>query len=95
MPIDAESLRKVLELEMEKGCQDSAVIGGLDGFLRRWAGQAAGSLTTPRLLSHSAQSTSPTRTRMDFSSCRYAAMLCLPLGYFPPTIFLRRSSVET
>ncbi len=36
---------------MEKGCQDSAVIGGLDGFLRRWAGQAAGSLATPRLLS--------------------------------------------
>jgi len=51
LPIDAEPLRKVLELEMEKGCQDSAVIGGLDGFLRRWVGQAAGSLATPRLLS--------------------------------------------
>ncbi len=30
-----ESLRKVLELERAKGFADTAVIGGLDGFLRR------------------------------------------------------------
>ena len=30
-----ESLRKVLELEQAKGFADTAVIGGLDGFLRR------------------------------------------------------------
>ena len=29
-----ERLRKVLELEQRKGCADTAVMGGLDGFLR-------------------------------------------------------------
>ena len=33
MSLDASSLRKVLQLEAEKGCHDSAVIGGLDRFL--------------------------------------------------------------
>ncbi len=47
-----ESLRKVLELECEKGYADTAVIGGLDKFLRRWAGQALESITTPRLMTH-------------------------------------------
>jgi len=51
LPINVEPLRKVLELEQKKGYADSAVIGGLDKFLRRWAGQAAVSLTSPRLLS--------------------------------------------
>ncbi len=50
MPTDVESLRKVLELESKKGYLDSAVIGGLDKFLRKWAVQVAESLTTPRLL---------------------------------------------
>jgi ATP-dependent DNA helicase RecG len=44
-------LRKVLELESAKGYADTAVIGGLDKFLRRWAAQAMASMTTPRLLS--------------------------------------------
>jgi ATP-dependent DNA helicase RecG len=43
-------LRKVLELEQAKGYADTAVIGGLDKFLRRWAAQAMASITTPRLL---------------------------------------------
>jgi ATP-dependent DNA helicase RecG len=43
-------LRKVLELESAKGHADTAVIGGLDKFLRRWAAQAMASITTPRLL---------------------------------------------
>jgi len=50
--INVESLQKILELECEKGYQDSAVIGGLDRFLHRWAGQAAESMTNPQLLSH-------------------------------------------
>ncbi|MCK4369325.1 MAG: ATP-dependent DNA helicase RecG [Dehalococcoidales bacterium] len=52
MSINVEPLQKILELECEKGYEDSAVIGGLDRFLRRWAGQAAESITNPQLLSH-------------------------------------------
>jgi len=50
LTINAEPLRKVLELECNKGYVDSAVIGGLDRFLRNWAGQAVESITSPRLL---------------------------------------------
>ncbi|MBI2329527.1 MAG: ATP-dependent DNA helicase RecG [Chloroflexi bacterium] len=50
MPINVESLRKILELECKKGYADSAVIGGLDKFLRHWAGQAVESITAPQLL---------------------------------------------
>ena len=50
MPINAESLRKILELEHKKGYLDSAVIGGLDRFLRNWAGKAIESITNPQLL---------------------------------------------
>jgi ATP-dependent DNA helicase RecG len=52
LALNIEALRKILELECEKGYQDSAVIGGLDRFLHRWAGQAAESITDPQLLSH-------------------------------------------
>ncbi len=36
---DAElaALRKILTLERQKGCRDTAVIGGLDRFLARWS----------------------------------------------------------
>jgi len=47
---NAEQLRKVLELEDNKGYSDSAVIGGLDRFLENWAGEAIESITTPRIL---------------------------------------------
>ena len=50
MSINAEPLRKILELECNKGYVDSAVIGGLDRFLRRWSGQAIESITNPQLL---------------------------------------------
>ena len=50
MLINVEPLRKILELEREKGYSDSAVIGGLDRFLYRWSGQAIESVTNPRLL---------------------------------------------
>ena len=37
MPItDIDALRKILELERKKGYSDSAVIGGLDKFMRQW-----------------------------------------------------------
>ncbi len=51
MSINIEPLRKILELEHKKGYVDSAVIGGLDRFLRNWAGQATESITSPQLLS--------------------------------------------
>jgi len=47
---NVEPLRKILELEHKKGYVDSAVIGGLDRFLRNWAGQAIESITNPQLL---------------------------------------------
>ncbi|MFB0559027.1 MAG: ATP-dependent DNA helicase RecG [Dehalococcoidales bacterium] len=50
MSINAEPLRKILELEHRKGYVNSAVIGGLDKFLRNWAGQAVESITSPKLL---------------------------------------------
>jgi len=51
LSVNAESLRKVFELEQKKGYVDSAVIGGLDRFLHNWAGQALESITSPHLLS--------------------------------------------
>jgi ATP-dependent DNA helicase RecG len=45
-----EPLLKILELEQKKGYADAAVMGGLDRFLRNWAGQAISSITEPRLL---------------------------------------------
>ena len=50
MLINIEPLRKILELERNKGYSDSAVIGGLDKFLRRWSGQAIESIANPQLL---------------------------------------------
>ncbi|MFC2057038.1 ATP-dependent DNA helicase RecG [Chloroflexota bacterium] len=51
MSLNAEPLRKILELECNKGYVDSTVIGGLDRFLRNWASQAVESITVPKLLS--------------------------------------------
>ena len=51
MLLNVEPLRKILELEQKKGYVDSAVFGGLDKFLHRWAGQAVESITGPSLLS--------------------------------------------
>ncbi|MFC1964586.1 ATP-dependent DNA helicase RecG [Chloroflexota bacterium] len=50
MSINGEPLQKILELEKKKGYADSAVIGGLDRFLRNWAGQFAESIHSPNLL---------------------------------------------
>ena len=40
MHADAQTLRKILELERSRGYGDSAVIGGLDRYLERWVGTA-------------------------------------------------------
>ncbi len=48
--LNTESLLKVLELESKKGYEDKAVFGGLDKFLRNWAGKAVESLDNPKLL---------------------------------------------
>ena len=48
--IDIGSLRKILELEQKKGCSDSAVIGGLDKFIRQWADKAIEITIAPSLL---------------------------------------------
>ena len=50
MPVNIESLRKILDLESKKGYTDSAVIGGLDKYLHNWAPQAMESITAPQLL---------------------------------------------
>ncbi len=51
MPIDSTPLIKVFQLEREKGYTDSAVFGGLDKFIARWAAKAEGAITDRRLLS--------------------------------------------
>ena len=65
MSINAGPLRKILELEYKKGYADSAVIGGLDRFLRNWADQAVESIAKPRQL---------TRFRKLLSNPNYASL---------------------
>ncbi|MFH0846654.1 MAG: ATP-dependent DNA helicase RecG [Chloroflexota bacterium] len=50
MPLNAEPLWRVLELEKKKGYQNQAVFGGLDKFLRNWSATAVESITLPRYL---------------------------------------------
>ncbi|HEX9897477.1 MAG TPA: ATP-dependent DNA helicase RecG [Dehalococcoidales bacterium] len=45
MLIDVSPLHKVLELERKKGFSDTAVIGGLDKFMRNWVSHTAGAIT--------------------------------------------------
>ena len=45
-----DSLRNVLELERQKGYTDRAVIGGLDKYLHKQAGQIRESINDPQLL---------------------------------------------
>jgi ATP-dependent DNA helicase RecG len=48
--INAEPLRKILDLEHKKGYVDSAVIGGLDRFAHNWYAQTVELITEPRQL---------------------------------------------
>jgi len=50
LPLNTEPLRKILELEHQKGYDDSAVIGGLDKFLRNWTDRAAPAINSPQLM---------------------------------------------
>ena len=50
MAINSESLRKILELEIKKGCPDTTVFGGLDRFLANWVNQAKAAITDRNLL---------------------------------------------
>ncbi|MFC1907392.1 ATP-dependent DNA helicase RecG [Chloroflexota bacterium] len=50
MSLNTEALRKILELEHQKGYNDSAVIGGLDKFLRGWTARVQPSIASPKLL---------------------------------------------
>lgn len=52
MAIDFDPLRKVLELEQAKGYSDTAVIGGLDRFLKNWSAKATASINSPAILRH-------------------------------------------
>ncbi|MBM4448344.1 MAG: DNA helicase RecG, partial [Chloroflexi bacterium] len=45
-----EPLRKILELEQKRGYDNTAVFGGLDRFLKNWAGQGAEAISDRRLL---------------------------------------------
>jgi len=48
--VSFEPLHKILELEQKKGYDNTAVIGGLDRFLKKWAGQFAEAIPDRRLL---------------------------------------------
>jgi len=48
--MNAESLRKILELERQRGYSDGAVFGGLDRFIYNWSQGAVESAKSPKLL---------------------------------------------
>jgi ATP-dependent DNA helicase RecG len=48
--MNAESLRKILDLEKQRDYADSSVFGGLDKFLHNWSAQAEGSVASTALL---------------------------------------------
>ena len=48
--MNAESLRKILELERQKNYNDTAVFGGLDRFIYNWTAGAVESVKSPKLL---------------------------------------------
>jgi ATP-dependent DNA helicase RecG len=48
--MNTTALVKVLTLEDKRGYNDTAVFGGLDGFLRKWSDPAAEALPTPCLV---------------------------------------------
>jgi ATP-dependent DNA helicase RecG len=48
--MNAESLRKVLELEKQRNYNDTAVFGGLDRFIYNWSASAVEIVKSPKLL---------------------------------------------
>lgn len=51
MAVDFSLITKILKLEEERGFTDTAVIGGLDQFLKRWASKVAPQFASPEDLS--------------------------------------------
>ena len=47
MPSAYEKLDKILQLEQSRGCEDQAVIGGLDKFVHRWREEALAESSDP------------------------------------------------
>ena len=47
---NSSSLRKILDLEIKKSYQDTAIIGGLDKYLSRWAIQITNCNADPKML---------------------------------------------
>ena len=86
MSLDAESLRKILELESSKGYEDSAVIGGLDKFLRNWSGRAAESITSPKALKRF--------KKLDIAQAGYSSLSREQRKVFIDDIFLFLSELE-
>ena len=39
------SLQKILDLELQRGCQNDAVVGGLDRYAQRWQSQAVNAVS--------------------------------------------------
>jgi len=87
VPMNFEPLRKVLELECEKGYADRAVIGGLDKFLRRWSAEVMASITAPRLMARFR------RLRLD--DPRYASLNQQQRRKWITDIFAFLESIET
>jgi ATP-dependent DNA helicase RecG len=48
--MNSDSLRKILDLEKQRGYKDTAVFGGLDKFLHNWSAKAVESITNPKRL---------------------------------------------
>ncbi len=48
--MESGALRKILELEAQKGYADTAVFGGLDKFLKNWAARAGEEIASPASL---------------------------------------------
>jgi len=50
--IDIEPLRTILQMECQRDYANTAVIGGLDRYLSRWARETRDKINSPQLLAH-------------------------------------------
>ncbi|MET0059877.1 MULTISPECIES: ATP-dependent DNA helicase RecG [Dehalococcoides] len=66
MGADTGAFKKILQLEVQKGFADNAVMGGLDHFLSRWAKEAATGINNPDdlLIFHKLKLSDPGYARM-------------------------------
>ena len=83
--MDTSSLRKVLDLEHRKGYADTAVIGGLDRFMRNWVQTAASTankkaLTRLKALANPGYSRMTVPQRVDWAHSVLALVVELETG---------------